>query len=347
MGSGGWDSAPDAVGAAVGPSQTTAHPDTMSAPGPADLIDLRLLFVTGKGGVGKTTIASSVAVLAASRGRRVLICEVDAKGALGAAFESGPLHFEPRPVHPGIDAMSMNTEDSLREYLKLVVRLPLAARLGPLARTLDFVADAAPGVREILTVGKLCYEVRAGHYDLVVVDAAASGHIVGQLSAPWAINEMVQVGMVRDQTRWMTEILADPAQTGVAVVTNPEELPVAETLELLDRLADSVPVHVAAIVVNRVLPELFTRDEELVFDRLRQDDARVRLVRWLGPDVERVFDAAALAVALRRERAANLAVLQERGPASIPMLLVPELFARSPGKRAVMQVASALGEELG
>ena len=78
----------------------------------------------------------------------------------------------------------MNTEDSLREYLRLYVRLPLVARLGPLARTFDFVADAAPGVKEILTVGKVCYEVRERHYDLVVVDAAASGHIVGQLAAP-------------------------------------------------------------------------------------------------------------------------------------------------------------------
>ena len=68
--------------------------------------------------------------------------------------------------------MAMNTEDSLREYLRLYVRLPLVARLGPLARTFDFVADAAPGVKEILTVGKVCYEVRERHYDLVVVDAA-------------------------------------------------------------------------------------------------------------------------------------------------------------------------------
>ncbi len=277
----------------------------------------------------------------------MLACEVDAKGALAAAFESGPLRFQPRAVHPGIEAMAMNTEDSLREYLKLVVRLPLAARLGPLARTLDFVADAAPGVREILTVGKLCYEVSEHHYDLVVVDAAASGHIVGQLSAPWAINELVQMGMVRDQTRWMSEILADPVRTGVVVVTNPEELPVAETLELLERLDDAVPVDVAAVVVNRVLPELFTRDEEAVFDRLRQPAALKVLAESAGPDVERVLDAAALAVALRRERAANLAVLQAGVRGSVPLLLVPELFAKSTGKRAVVQVAGALGEELG
>jgi anion-transporting ArsA/GET3 family ATPase len=327
-----------------------------------DLIDRRLLFVTGKGGVGKTTIAAALAVHAAEQGRKVLVCESDAKGTLAAAFETDPLRFEPRVVHPRVAAMAMNTEDSLREYLRLSVRVPLVARLGPLARTLDFVADAAPGVKEILTVGKLCYEVREGHYDLVVVDAASTGHVISQLSAPWAINDLVHVGMVRDQTRWMTEILEDPAVTGVVVVTTPEELPVLETLELLDRLGAAVPVHAAAVVVNRVLPELFTRDDEAVFAQLRQPKAVEAMARQLagkpkgsalraaGADVGRVLEAAALAVALRRERAENLTVLQDRlgrEPSAPSFVLVPELFARSHGRRAVVQVAAALQEELG
>jgi anion-transporting ArsA/GET3 family ATPase len=324
---------------------------------PTDLLDHRLLFVTGKGGVGKTTIAAALAVHAAGHGRHVLVCEVDAKGTLAAAFEAGPLRSEARPVHDGVDAMAMNTEDSLREYLRLYVRLPLVARLGPLARTFDFVADAAPGVKEILTVGKVCYEVRERHYDLVVVDAAASGHIAGQLSAPWAINDLVQVGLVRDQTRWMTEILADPQQTGIVVVTTPEELPVVETLELVDRLRATVPVRIAAVVVNRVLPELFTHDDESVFAALRSPAAvqvlahaiparPKRSVSSVAHDVADVLDAAALAVALRRERAENLSLLQERLPDGIPTVLVPELFARSHGKRAVMQVAASLQDEL-
>jgi anion-transporting ArsA/GET3 family ATPase len=230
------------------------------------------------------------------------------------------------------------------------VRLPLVARIGPLARTFDFVADAAPGVKEILTVGKVCYEVRERHYDLVVVDAAASGHIAGQLSAPWTINDLVQVGLVRDQTRWMTDILADPARTGVVVVTTPEELPVVETLELLDLLGATVPVSVASVVVNRVLPELFTRDDEEIFAALRTPTAVAALATAAGApddDVTQVLDAAALAVALRRERAENLAMLQDRLRPGPGLVLVPELFARSHGKRAVMQVAEALAEELG
>ena len=140
--------------------------------------------------------------------------------------------------------------------------MPLVGRIGPLARTFDFVADAAPGVKEILTVGKLCYEVRERHYDLVVVDAEATGHIVGPARrAPRSISELVQVGLVRDQTRWMIDILEDPApDRASSIVTTPEEMPVTETLELVDRLgATETRVGLAAVVVNRVLPELFDR----------------------------------------------------------------------------------------
>jgi anion-transporting ArsA/GET3 family ATPase len=119
----------------------------------SELLDRRLLFVTGKGGVGKSTIASALALLAAEHGRRTLVCEVDAKGNLADFYGVRPLRFEPTEVAPDLFAMAMDTEESLKEYLKLQLKVPLIMRLGPLAKTLDFVATAAPGVKEILTVG--------------------------------------------------------------------------------------------------------------------------------------------------------------------------------------------------
>jgi anion-transporting ArsA/GET3 family ATPase len=311
------------------------------------LLDRKLLFVTGKGGVGKTTIAAALGTLAADQGKRTLVCEVDAKGNLSDFFEAGPTRFDPTQISENLFAMSMNTEESLKEYLSLQLKIPVIARIGPLARTFDFVATAAPGVKEILTVGKLTWEVREANWDLVVVDASASGHIVGQLAAPDAINELVQVGLVRDQTGWMLDILADPTQTGVVIVAAPEEMPVQETIELASRLRAETVVDLAAVVVNRVLPELFNAGEEALFDRLRGDAAAVAALAEVGGGpVEPILAAAQLAVSLRRSRAGHLQKLRTALDGT-ELLYVPYLFQRSHGVRATNRIAGHLGEELG
>jgi anion-transporting ArsA/GET3 family ATPase len=189
--------------------------------------------------------------------------------------------------------------------------------------------------------------VRERHYDLVVVDAPASGHIVGQLAAPQAIKDLVQVGMVRDQTGWMLDILSDPAQTGVVIVATPEEMPVNETLDLSVRLRDDTSVDLAAVVVNRVLPELFTRGEEEVFRALRTPAAAAALVDALDGPVDPLLDGAELAVKLRRTRAEHLDELREGLAPGVELLYVPELFQRTHGVRATRQIAEALGAELG
>jgi anion-transporting ArsA/GET3 family ATPase len=310
------------------------------------LLERKLLFVTGKGGVGKSTIAASLGLLAAEQGKRTLVCEVDAKGNLADFYEAGDTAFTPRELQPNLWAMSMDTEESLKEYLSLQLKLPLVARIGPLARTFDFIANAAPGVKEILTIGKLAWEVKERRYDLVVVDSVASGHIVGQLTAPQGINELVQVGLVRNQTQWMLDILTDPAQTGVVIVSAPEEMPVAETIELADRLGSETKVDLAAVVVNRVLPELFTEREEALFESLRTPERLAALGSAVDGDVAPVFDAAELAVTLRRTRAGHLATLRRALDPALPMLYVPYLFTRSHGARATRKVAELLAEEL-
>ncbi|HEV3130743.1 MAG TPA: ArsA-related P-loop ATPase [Acidimicrobiales bacterium] len=311
------------------------------------LLDLRLVFVTGKGGVGKTTVASALALLASSHGKRVLICEVDAKGDVAGFYEAPPTGFKEKEVLPGLFAMTMDTEASLREYLRLQLRIPVVGRIGPLAKAFDFVATAAPGVREILTVGKLCYEVRERHYDLVVVDAPASGHIVGQLAAPQAINNLVKVGLIRSQTDWMLDILSDPLTTGLMAVCTPEEMPVNETIELAARVREETTVQLSAVVVNRVLPELFGRQEEEVFDALGAPDPLERLDELVGGDAGPVLDAARLAVTMRRTRTTHLDHLRRNIEESVPMMYLPYLFTRSHGLRTTRQVSASLGEELG
>ena len=315
-----------------------------------DLLGRRLLVVTGKGGVGKSTVAAALALVAAERGKRVLVVDVDAKGTIADRFESGPIDFTPREVMPGVSLMAMDTEASLAEYMRLNLRIPIIGRLGPLARMLDFVATAAPGVREILTIGKVCWEVRESiegraDWDIVIVDAAATGHVIAQLGAADAIGELVAVGPVRGQTAWMSELLADPAITALNVVTTPEEMPVAETIDLVHRARTELNVPLGAVIVNRVLPELFTHDDEATFEGLTTEPRRARLVEAVGPGATAVLDAARLAVAMRRSRVEHLNRL--RAEVDLPTLYLPYLFARSQGRRETAMVAHALAGEMG
>jgi anion-transporting ArsA/GET3 family ATPase len=315
-----------------------------------DLLDRRLLFFTGKGGVGKSTVTAAAALLAAERGKRVLLVEVDAKGNLTALFERPAVGFDPVEVYPGVHAMQMNTEASLREYLKLNLKVPVLGKIGPLASMLDFVANAAPGVKEILTVGKVCWEVRESiegraDWDIVIVDAAATGHVVAQLDSPRAIRELVQVGPVRAQTEWMVDVLADPAVTALNVVTSPEEMPVSETIELIANARENLDVPLGTVVVNRVLPEPFTRSDEPVFAALRSPGATSALADEVGTGADAVLDAAGLAVALRRSRTVHLMHLRES--IDLPLVYVPLLFVRDHGLRVTRMVAEALAAELG
>ncbi len=166
--------------------------------------------------------------------------------------------------------MSMDTEESLKEYLSLQLKVPLLARIGPLARTFDFVANAAPGVKEILTVGKLAWEVVEDHYDMVVVDSVASGHIVGQLAAPKGINELVSVGHGPQPDRVDARRAGGPGPHRRGDRGRPRgDAGQRDHRAGRSACADETDVDLAAVIVNRVLPELFGRGEEQVFEALR------------------------------------------------------------------------------
>lgn len=179
---------------------------------------------------------------------------MDGSGSLAAALGIDPFGYEPVEVVPGLHAMQMRTDRSLQEYLRIHLRIPLVPDIRQLSSVFDFVADAAPGVKEVLAVGKVCWEVKEERFDVVIVDAEATGHVVAQISSPRTINSLVPRGPLRDQTGWMLAILDDPATCGVVVVATPEELPVTESLELAERLDRETKSKVAAFVVNMAEP---------------------------------------------------------------------------------------------
>ena len=224
-----------------------------------ELFRRRVLWVTGKGGTGKSTVAAALGLLAAERGLRTLLIDVEARGDAARFLDDDPPRYRPRQALPNLSHLALQPEEVLDEYLKVSVRMPRVYRVGPVNRVFDFIATAAPGVKEALIAGKVGFEDRASdngrpRWDTIVVDAAPSGQILSHLRGPRTIQEIVQVGAIRNQTDWVRVILEDPDRTGIVVVSLPEEMPVQETAELLEQAPNAVPTPVLAIVANRVAP---------------------------------------------------------------------------------------------
>jgi anion-transporting ArsA/GET3 family ATPase len=225
------------------------------------LIDKRLVIVSGKGGTGKSAFAAGLALLAQRQGLRVLAAEIGDGGGLSAHFGAGALAFRPREVRPGLHAMRMVRSEALLEYLSIQLGIKTIARFGPFARAFDALATTAPGIREIITIGKLVWEVREDRWDIVIADAPPTGQIGSYLRGPQTIRELVPSGRVRAQSDQMAAMLSDPGQTELVLMTIPEELPVIETRETLAWLADEKIEVSTTLVANRVLDRLATAKE--------------------------------------------------------------------------------------
>jgi anion-transporting ArsA/GET3 family ATPase len=198
--------------------------------------------VTGKGGVGKTTVAAALGFVAARRGQRTIVAEVARRDDVSRAL--GGEGIQEEELAPGLHHLSIDPERAMELYL--TDQLPTAlAELLSSSRTFTYLAAATPGMRELLTVGKvweLAQEDRrapgAAPYDLVVLDAPATGHGVAILSAPRTFARTARVGRIARQGRTIDAMVTDPARTGVIAVARPEEMPVTETLSLQDALRD-------------------------------------------------------------------------------------------------------------
>ena len=297
----------------------------------------RTLWVTGKGGVGKSSISAALALLAAQQGRRTLLIDVQATGDAARFLDAPPPRYEAREVSSvgrNLFHLALHPEEVLDEYLEVALKVPRVRRFGPFRKVFDFIATGAPGVKEVLVPGKVGFEERATdrgrpRWDLIVVDAAPSGQVLSHLRGPRSIQEMVGVGMIRNQTAWVQELIDDPKRTGLVVVALPEEMPVTETEELLAKLPDAVKTPVLAVVANRVV------------DAPRDRAALPALagVRTALGDAAPALDALALSAELADDQAEHLETLRGLGP---PSLCVPLLAWERHDLAATQRVAEAL-----
>ena len=307
----------------------TAAPAS-AAPVAAGLLGKPLVVVTGKGGVGKSTVAAALGLAAARRGLRTIIAEVARRDDVSRVLGGTGVHED--ELAPRLHHISIDPEEAMEEYL--VDQLPTRALADVLlsSRGFSYFAAATPGLRELLTVGKvweLAQEDRrtpgAAPYDLVILDAPATGHGVAVLSAPRTFADAALMGRIARQGRIIDAMLSDPAQTGVVAVARPEEMPVNETLALEATLPDAVGVKVDLVVANGLLPDRF-------------DAADVRVLEAARPS--RPVRAALVAHARARAQRAQLARLRRRAEA--PVVTLPFLSAAMLDAPAVEPLVRAL-----
>jgi anion-transporting ArsA/GET3 family ATPase len=306
----------------------------------------RLVIVAGKGGVGKTTMSATLARAAALTGLSTLIVEVEGKSGLPAMFGQGELGYDEAVLAPGggpggaadVRARTLTADAALLEYLQDHGLSRISKRLVS-SGALDVVATAAPGIKDILLLGKVKQLERAGVADLIVLDAPAAGHAITFLRSARSLVDTVSVGPINAQARDVLELLEDHRRCQVMLVTVPEETPVNEAVETAFSLEDRVGIGLGPIVVNGLYPDVPGLEADPV---AAADAAGV----GLRPGEADALAQAALFRSRRMElQAEQLQRLADQLP--LPQLRLPFLFAAEIGPAELDRLAGELLEQVG
>jgi anion-transporting ArsA/GET3 family ATPase len=291
-------------------------------------MDKRLVFVTGKGGVGKTTVAAALGLAAAKRGKRTIVCEVARQERMSRAFRREGVGWSETELAENLYAISIDPQQSLEEYLEDQIGSRRLSHLLFHNRIFEYFSTAAPGVRELVTIGKV-WELaqlqrrrrKDSPYDLVIVDSPATGHGLATLRAPRTFRDVARVGPISRQAKTIDTFITDARQTGVLVVALPEEMPVNETVEFRERLSSEMEMTIDGVVVNGLLPERFDAGDAERIERVNGDHgheavaAALRAALW---EHHRARDQRSQLRRLRRELAGD-------GGAP-PVMTLPYLF---------------------
>ncbi|MGH2904948.1 MAG: ArsA family ATPase, partial [Solirubrobacteraceae bacterium] len=238
----------------------------------ASLLHRKLLVLTGKGGVGKTTISAALGLIAADRGLRTIVVELGEQHRLAELFGAAPSEAGAQTkLRENLWSVSLDPDRALLEWLQSLGGR-VSGRVLASSGTFQYFAAAAPGAKELssmIAIWKLTKGNsrstrpggRGGSYDLVILDAQATGHALGMLHSPQTFGAIARVGPIAAQTRQVGELLSDPARSAYIAVALPTEMAVTEALELRDGLHRQIDRTLDAVVVNGTLPRRFSATE--------------------------------------------------------------------------------------
>ena len=324
-----------------------------------EFLEPKILVVSGKGGVGKTTVSAALALVAARQGRRVCVAEVDRKGTLPHLLGGGELGYEPKELSPGVWGMNIIPDRALEEYLKVQYHMRRFSKIFTTTHFIDFVTTTAPGLKDILVLGKIWYLEQGPtsggtthRFDTIIVDAPAAGHMLTFLSAPMGLSDAIRVGPVRRQSDWLVQMLRDPKRSRVHLVTLAEEMPVSETLETAHALEGKLGIDSGPVFANAVYSELFTGNEEVTLVRLRAEGRLDRLrdtAKSVGlaldeEDLDSLVGYARFLEARRAIQAGHLKKL--RKGVNEPVVELPFLFSAGLALPDIETLADAMEEKI-
>jgi anion-transporting ArsA/GET3 family ATPase len=316
----------------------------------------RILIVSGKGGVGKTTVSAAVALVAARQGRRACIAEVDRKGTLPKLFGGSTLSYTPRELSPGVWGMNIVPDEALAEYLEVQYHMKRVAKVFSSTHFIDFITTTAPGLKDILVLGKIWFLEQGRspgpRFDTIIVDAPAAGHMLTFLSSPMGLSDAVRVGPVQRQAEWLVEMLTDPARTRVHLVTLAEEMPVAETIETAEALETRIKIDTGAVFANGLYPEMVTSGDLERMDEVLAGEpdalcaeADAAGLRLDPEDIEALTGYARFLDARRRIQGKHLRALKKS--INDPVVELPFLFDVGLDLPGIETIADAIEEEIG